>query len=442
MKKKFLNTLVALILLAGLWGSFTYYEKRKGHAPPPATNLKARIFPLDRKYIQSLTVTPRDGEPVTCAREGKKWVLTAPEKLPADQSAASLLAMSLTEARLEEVIDPHPTSLKEYGLDSPAVIVDVSTDAKPAKFELKLGDDAPAGGDMYAQVAGDPRVISLPSYLKTTFNKKLFDLRDKRAMTLNVDQLQTIAVQSKGKSWTLQKNPEGVWDLSLPPAVRASSSNVDNIISELRNLSMASVVAEAKKSAAPYGLQPPQLQVKLTGPDGTQTLALGKKEEKGENIYAMNSALDPIFTLNSNFLTEFQIDPATLRAKDLFSYFTSDVTHVEVDTPKGNRIFDEQKDKWRQIVPAEKDVASDKLEAFLDQLRDLRADSFPKGSDLAAFGLNKPAYRFQVKFGQKTETVEAAKVGGHVYARLSTDALPCELSAQALDPILKSLAGL
>lgn len=443
MTRKYLNTLIALVLLAGLWGSFTYYEKRKSHELPASTSKPSeRLFPMDREHIETFTLQPRDGEAVTCARDGKQWVVTAPEKLPADQSEVMSVAETLGDADEGEVIDPHPKSLKDYGLESPSVVLDVTTNSKPAKFELLMGDNTPAGGDVYAQVAGDPRVFTLPSYMQSTFSKKLFDLRDKRGMTLNVDQLQSIAVKSGAKSWSLQKNPEGVWDLVLPPPVRANSSSVDNIVSELRSLAMTGVVAEDKNGAAKYGLSSPQLEAKLTGPDGTQTILLGKKDAKSGGIFAMNSALSPIFTLNSNFLNELQLDPASLRSKDLFSYFTSDVTHVEVDTPAGHRTFDKQGEKWKQTYPTEKDVAADKLESFLDQLRGLTVDSFPTGSNLAQFGLSKPAYRFQVKFGNKTETLEAAEVGSKVYARLSTDPLPSELVDKALDPIVKSLAGL
>jgi hypothetical protein len=49
------------------------------------------------------------------------------------------------------------------------------------------------------------------------------------------------------------------------------------------------------------------------------------------------------------------------------------------------------------------------MDTLLTHLRDLRADSFPKGGNLADFGLAKPAYRFSIQYGDKnaTEIVEA-----------------------------------
>jgi hypothetical protein len=46
-----------------------------------------------------------------------------------------------------------------------------------------------------------------------------------------------------------------------------------------------------------------------------------------------------------------------------------------------------------------------------------------------------------VRFGDKnqTETLEISKVGDHVYARLSTDPAPCEVSKSAFDAVEKAL---
>jgi hypothetical protein len=168
---------------------------------------------------------------------------------------------------------------------------------------------------------------------------------------------------------------------------------------------------------------------------------VGKKDKESEHYFATNSSLDPVFTLNSDFVTQFQKNPSDLREKDLFSFSAYDAKRVEVDTPKGHWAFELQANKWKETAPKTRTAASDKMDALLTHLRDLRADSFPKGTNLADFGLAQPAYRFKVQFGDKnsTEVVEAAKSGDHVYARRSTDPLPSELTKTALDDLEKSL---
>ena len=444
-KQKFLNTLIALVVLAATWAAFIYYDKHKASEKSPVeTTHQAKIFVLDAQHIQSITFKPRDGETFTCRREGAKWVITDPHHLEVDQGNFSGILNSLTTATADEVVDPHPTSLKDFGLDPPGFALEVTSDAKPQSFTLLLGDDTPTSGGVYAQTSGNPQVFTLASYLKSSLEKKVFDVRDRRALTLDADQLRKIGVEYKGKSWTLEKNPEGVWDLVLPPPVRADRFSVDGLVSQLRGLTMQTIAAEDKKKKGDYGFGSPELHLQLTGSEGTQTIIVGKKDKDSERFFAMNSALDLVFTVNSDFVTQFKKSQADLREKDLFSFSSFDVKHVEVDTPKGHWVFDKQGDKWKQTVPKPKDVNSDKMDTFLTHLRDLRADSFPKTESLADFGLAKPGYRFNVQSGEKntTESVEAAKSGDHVYARRSNDPLPSELSKTALDDVEKSLGEL
>jgi len=444
-KQKFLNTLIALVVLAATWGAFTYYDKRKGSEKPLVESThQAKIFPLDAQHIQSITFKPRDGDAFSCRRESGKWAIADPHPLQVDQGNFSGILNSLTTATVDEVVDPHPTSLKDYGLDPPSFTLEVTTDANPQSFTLLLGDDTPTSGGLYAQASGNPQVFTLASYLKSSLEKKVFDLRDRRALTLEADQLQKIGVEYKGASWTLEKNPEGVWDLALPPSVRADRFTVDGLVSQLRGLTMQTIAAEDKKKNGDYGFGSPELHLQLTGSDGTQTIVVGKKDKDSDRYFAMNSALDPVFTLNSDFVTQFKKNQADLREKDLFSFSAFDVKRLEVDTPKGHWAFELQANQWKRTAPKSKTVNTDKMETFLTHLRDLRADSFPKAGNLADFGLAKPPYRFNVRSGEKNtaEIVEAAKSGDHVYARRSTDPLPGELSKTALDDVEKSLGEL
>jgi hypothetical protein len=362
MRKKYWNTLVAMAVLAALWGGFRYYDRRKARQAEKTESKPAeKVLSVESDHVRSFMLKPRDGASFACARDGKTWSVTEPRKLAADQTAVSSWLSTLTSATVEDVVDAHPSNLKDYGLDPPATVIEVSTDTKTARFTLRLGDQTPTASGFYAQIAGNPRVVSLPSYDKSSLEKTLFDLRDKRAVTLDTDQISRIEAESKDKRWTVEKNPEGVWDLVLPPPVRADHYSVDGLVSQLRNLTMQAVVAEDKKEASKYGFQSPTLRVAVKAPNGTQTLLLGKKD--GERYHATNSALDPIFTVDKYFLDQFQKDPADFRDKDLFSFSAFDVKRLEVDTPKGHRAFEQQNSKWKEIAPKAKDAPNDNVEA-------------------------------------------------------------------------------
>ena len=443
--KKYLPTLIAAALLAALVGGAAYWEKRKEAEPPKpepgASNEK--LFPVDPKAVLAITIRNSSGETVTCQREGDSWRITEPKKLAADGTAIEAMLTSLVGTSVDQVVDPKPAALHDFGLDIPSVTFEVTSSTKPEKFNLSLGDETPTSGGLYALVAGNPRVITVASHLKSTLGKNAFDLRDKRVVSIPSGQINRIDVVSKSDRWTLAKNPQGIWDLVLPPAVRADRFAAEGIVSRIESGKMLSVEAEDKKNAGKFGFGSPELTIHVSGAGTTQTLTLGK--EKDGHFHAMNSALDPVFMLDRGFLTDYQKKTSDLRAKDLFTYSTFEVKRLEVVSPAGSRTFEKQAgNKWKQTAPAAKDVPTEKVEALLDKLRDLRAESFPPGEKLDPYGLTKPTYRFKTQFGDKNETevVEASKAGEHSYARRTTDILASEISKTALDEIEKALKEL
>lgn len=442
--KRYYNTLIAVILLAALWAGFNYYNKKKGkEAATDTSKPKELVLPVKQDQVKSFTLAPHDGEPITCSLDGKNWTISQPRPLAADQNAVTSYVGSLIGLDVTAVVDEHPKNLNDFGLDPPASTLTVSTTGTPSQVKLLLGDATPTGDGLFAQVEGNPRVITLPGYAKSTLEKSLFDLRDRRVLTLDNDQIQRLDVTAPGKSFTLTKNPDGVWDMVLPPAVRAETFAVQNMLSGVQGLGMVGILKE-EKSGGDYGFGKPTLTVKFTAPSGSQTITVGKKD--GNNYDAMNSALAPVFTLPSDFVTRFQVDPATLRSKSFFSFSSFDAKNVDITTPKEHRVFEQKDFKWKQTSPSAKDETTEKIEDLLNGLTGMQAVSFPKasGGDMASFGLAKPLYTFKVTYGDKN-TVEIVNVGAmndHYYAARSTDAVPGEISKTNLDSVDKALGAL
>lgn len=444
--KRYAKTVAALVVLAALWASITYYNKRKSQESSKTSEAsKEMILPVKTDQVQSFTVAPRDGQAFTCVRgDNKTWVITEPNKLAADQSEVSSFVQNLVGTSVNSVVDPHPGSLKDFGLDPPVTTLNVSTSGKPAEFTLRIGDPTPTNDAVYAQVAGNSRLITLPSYGKSTLEKTLFDLRDRRVVTLDTDQIQQLEVSAGAKSYKLAKNPDGQWDLVLPPPVRADSFAVDNLVGQFRARPMMSILAEDKKGAGQYGFGSPTLTVKLTSAAGTQTVVVGKKD--GNNYDAMNSALEPVFTIGGDFVTALQKDPSDLRDKNLFSFSSYDAKGIDITTPKDHRVFQQNDFKWKQTQPSAKDEPTDKMQDLLNALSDLRAFSFPKATpgSFAPFGLAKPLYTVKATFGDKNrvETVEVGSVGDKYYARRGPDPVPGEVPKAQVDAIDKALGAL
>lgn len=437
MSARYLKSIVAVIILVVLWFAFTGWNKHKSREASQKANPAHKLLSVPSDQIQSFTLTARDGITLSCEKQGKTWTITKPLPLSADQEKVNAFVQSLTSATEDEQIAAHPADLKDYGLDHPAETLAVTTDAAPRQFTLLLGDETPTSAGVYAQIAGQPQVFTLADNVKTALEKKLFDLRDTRAVTLSPDQINRIQAKNGSQSYTLAKNPDGMWDVLLPTSVRADHFTVEGLTDSLQSLTMQSIVSESKKDDAQYGFAKPALTVDLSTPGGSQTLVIGKSAPQG--YYAINSALAPIFTLDESSVSQFQKTAADFRDKNLFSWDMFDVKSFEVTTPKGHWAFEQNKNQWKRTGPGSKNMPSDDVNAFLSTLRGLQAASFPAATPgkLEPFGLNKPSYTFKVTFGSKnqTEEVDLAEAGGKDYARRASDALPSEVSESSVAAI-------
>ena len=68
--------------------------------------------------------------------------------------------------------------------------------------ELLIGDDTPTGSGAYAKLAGNPRVFTVASFVKTSLDKTPDDLRDKRLLTFDSDKITRVSCRPRGRPWS------------------------------------------------------------------------------------------------------------------------------------------------------------------------------------------------------------------------------------------------
>ena len=102
---------------------------------------------------------------------------------------------SLSPVTADSVVEDKPTDVSKYGLSAPSLTVTIH-EKKGKSDEILFGDDVPAGSLVYAQHKGDPKVYTLSSSIKTSLDKSVNDLRDKRLLTFDTNQLTRIELAS------------------------------------------------------------------------------------------------------------------------------------------------------------------------------------------------------------------------------------------------------
>jgi hypothetical protein len=282
----FRGLIVAVVILAGLGGVLYWSQHRKPPAESAAVPSSATpvILKVDPFAVTQLVLKQKGSDPVTVKKIEGKWQITEPKPYRADQEAVAGVLSTLSALSADRVVEDKAADRKQYGLEEPAAEVDVGT------RQLMLGDDTPAGGDVYVAVAGDPRVFTVSSYTKTSLGKSLNDLRDKSLLTLNPDKVSRVELLKKGQDLEFDRTKDG-WQILKPSASPADATAVNDLVRSLTGAKIdLSAVATGFAQATPIGT------AKLTGDSGVQILEVRKNKD---DYYAKSSATEGTYKVDS-----------------------------------------------------------------------------------------------------------------------------------------------
>jgi len=395
--------------------------KISADTPPP-------ILKLDEHSITQLALKKKDADPVLLTKSSSgDWQITQPEAFRADQSVVSGLASALSALNSERVIEDKVSDLQTFGLDQPALEVDL-TEKDNKTQKLMLGGDTPAGGAVYAMLAGDPRLFTVASYTKTSLDKTLNDLRDKRLLPVNADKISRIEIARKNGDIEFARNKDD-WQILKPTPLRADRIQVGDLMRHLTNAKMDLSSADAKRESSEFAHATPVATAKVTDESGTQELQVRANKDiyyakSSEGAYKVDSALGKALAKG---LDEF-------RNKKLFDFGYNDPNKIELHN--GTKAYfltrgtGGSEDWWsngKKMDPAN-------VESVISDLRDLTASSFP------ASGFSNPAIEVMVTSdgAKRTEKILIAKSGDHYIAQRENEPALYQLDSSAVEALLKA----
>jgi hypothetical protein len=419
------STIVLLAVLIGL-GAYIYFVTWKKTDTDTQSKQEKVFASVQADKIDEMKVVSDKGDTTTLKKDNGAWQITAPVATKADESEVSGITSSLGTVDITRVIDEHPTSLKDYGLEKPRIEVDFKQAGDKDTKKLLIGDKTPTGASLYAQRSGDSRVFLIPAFQENTFNRSTFDLRDKTLVKFDREKVDAVQIDAGGKTLAIAKKGSD-WDVTKPITVKADFGSVEGLIGRLQTAQMKSIVttdatpADLKK----YGLDKPSETVTIDLGSARATLELGGKTDDN-NVYARDASRPVVMTVESALADELKKGADDYRRKDLFEFRAFNANRIELTRNGQTVAFEKTKntgkdaqtnpDVWKRVSPTPKDVDKDKMDAMLSRLSNMRAQSFVDST--ANTGLDKPALVVFAKFddGKKEERVTFGQSGSDVYA--------------------------
>ncbi len=428
--------ITAVGILAVLGGLVWWSNKHPTADAASKTPAAPKLISVDPKQIDDIVLSKSGSDPIELAKLADSWTIAKPSAMPADQDAVSMLTGTLATLNADRLIDDHPASLNEFGLTTPAVEVDVTVKGGKTT-KLLLGGDTPAATGTYAKLEGDPKVYTIPTYTKASFDKTVNDLRDKRLLTFNQDKLTAVAVTGKGSTFEFGKNAQGDWQITKPKPMRADSLQVDDLIRKLKDAKMDLTAADydAKAVAAAFASGEKVGTVSTTDNTGTQTLEIHKgkdgKDAKAAVYYAKSSAVAGIYKVAGDVGDSLGKSVEDYRNKKVFDFGFNDPSKVEIN----GTTYQKSSDKWTSGSTA---YEASTVQAVIDKLRDLSASKFQEkmsGAQMLTVGVTSGD-------NHRSEKIFIFKDGAGYNAIRDGEPAVYEIDAKDVDDLQKAISGI
>lgn len=431
--KELRSTLVLIVVLAGLVGYIYYRNNRE--ATPEDTKEKA-FATLNAEDIEEVQIKSADQTTRVQKTDGV-WKIVAPEAAEADQGEMSSITMSLATLELQRVIDEKPADVTAYGLDPARIDVEFRVKGEKEPRRVQIGERTPTGGDLYARIAGQPRVFLVSSFLDATFNKNTFALRDKTVIRIDREKVDRIEIVADKRPVTLAKS-SNEWRIVAPLMARADLAAIEGALERLSSAQMQGIVSPEGADLRKHKLDPPVASFTAVAGSSRATLLFGATENA--LIFAKDASRPMVFTVAPTLYTDVIRDVAEFRRKDLFDSRSFTATHVEFVRGAETVVLDKTKNSdgsetWKN--GAGKQIDAMKVEELLSKVSGLRAESF-ESSPAAA--LKTPVLVVKVQFDdKKMEQVAFARSGSDVLASRSDEPGMAKVMAASFDEVFKGI---
>jgi len=188
------------------------------------------ILTFDRDKADRLEIATAD-RTVTIAKQGADWRITAPVDARADFGAieSALGRLNSTPMKAISAENADAAKLKEYGLDTPAVTVNVG--AGSSRAGLILGKSA-GEGVVYAKDVSRPLVFTVETALADELKKPADDFRVKDLFDARAFNTTRVEISRSGQILTFEKDKDA-WKQVTPAAKQADAAKVDALLAAL-----------------------------------------------------------------------------------------------------------------------------------------------------------------------------------------------------------------
>lgn len=248
--------------------------------------LDKTLLEFEEKEILELSLRS-DKETIHAVRAGdKNWDILSPIKTTADLSTMNSLLFDLKDAKITEFIKISLDIPEVFGLNNPRKSLHLKM--KDGKiWALQLGNQSSDGQQVFANRSDESTVFSISKEVVGKLFRSLHDLRNKKLLEFESDEVNKISIETPDTLFELKKN-DSEWILEKPEKIKTLHIGHD-LVWSLKGLEFNSIVSPPLPANL-SGLDTPLFTISIWKNDLEEitTLKVGKHFDK-EQEYIVQS---------------------------------------------------------------------------------------------------------------------------------------------------------
>ncbi len=394
MRFKGTTVLFALFVVLGAYVYFT--EFRGKEARQKQEEAKKKAFQVDENDINEISLIYPD-KTITGVKKGdKQWEIASPAGIEADADEWQQVASNIPRIEREDTVAQNAQDLAPFGLQEPPV--KVSAKLKGGKtLEILFGAENPKKTYNYAKFPNSNDVFLTAGNWAKTFTKSISDLRNKKVLEFETDDIDNVKVAAGAKELEAQKSAEN-WQVKKPIDTKADGSELSTFVSSIR-FARANSFPDPPVDAKTAGLDPPAIKITLHDSKAKtdRVLLIGKTSEP-DKYYARDSSRQSIFIIDKDI-------PEKAR-RPIFDWRDKSITTVDrdkidkIDIQRGSDTVSMLKAGADWKLPDNKKLQVDKVSGMLNNLNFEKAkDIIDAPKSLSTYGLDKPKLEVMLRQG-------------------------------------------
>jgi len=234
--------------------------------------LDKTLLDFEEKEILELSLQSENKTINVVRGESDNWEIQSPIKTGADLATVNSLLFDLKAARINTFIKISMETPESFGLDAPKK--SFSLKMKDSKiWTLQLGNQSADGQQVFAQRTGEATVFSISKEVVDKLFRSLHDLRNKKLLSFESEDVNTISIETADQLFELKKNgPQ--WSLEKPEKIKTEHIGND-LIWTLKGLEFNSIITPPLPANL-SGLDSPLFTLRLFKKDEIAALKVGK----------------------------------------------------------------------------------------------------------------------------------------------------------------------